>query len=175
MSIKYIKENLKKFDHDNLISFLFDIVTCGGLDSIEDFDETKTYTENEKVYFQDVAGLHHIYKCKVENSTPGQIVRGEWVDLLQSFRKPIANYDNIIATADIQEEVILSAINNQTEFTLTTPGIEDGIFDVIVYHPELGRIAKTDFTLSGNKIILNAGFEVAKAGGKLIIDLYRMI
>ena len=97
------------------------------------------------------------------------------IDLLQSFRKTIANYDNIIATADIQEEVILSAISNQTEFTLTTPGIEDGIFDVIVYHPELGRLAKTDFTLSGNKIILNAGFEVAKAGGKLIIDLYRMI
>ena len=97
------------------------------------------------------------------------------IDLLQSFRKPTVNYDNIIATADIQEEVILSVISNQTEFTLTTPGIEDGVFDVIVYHPELGRIAKTDFTLSGNKIILKSGFEVVNAGGKLIVDLYRMI
>lgn len=175
MSIKYIKENLKKFDHDNLISFLFDIVTCGGLDTIEDFDKNKSYKENEKVYFQDVAGLHHIYKCKVKNSTTGQIVRDEWVDLLQSFRKPIANYDNIIATAEVQEEVILSVISNQSEFTLTTPGVEDGAFDVIVYHPEIGRIAKTDFTLSGNKILLNPGFEVVTAGGKLIVDLYRMI
>ena len=49
MSIKYIKENIKKFDHDNLISFLFDIVIRGGLDNVEDFDETKSYVENEKV------------------------------------------------------------------------------------------------------------------------------
>ena len=36
MSIKYIKENLKKFDHDNLISFLFDIVIRGGIDNVYD-------------------------------------------------------------------------------------------------------------------------------------------
>ena len=119
--------------------------------------------------------MHHIYKCKVKNSTTGQIVRDEWFDLLQSFRKPLVNYDNIIATAEVQEEVILSVISNQSEFTLTTPGVEDGVFDVIVYHPEIGRIAKTDFTLSGNKILLNPGFEVVTTGGKLIVDLYRMI
>ena len=43
MSIKYIKENLKKFDHDNLISFLFDIVIHGGIDNVYDFDDSIEY------------------------------------------------------------------------------------------------------------------------------------
>ena len=175
MSIKFIKENLKKFDHDNLISFLFDIITCGGLDTIEDFDIGKVYHENEKVYFLDAAGLHHIYKCKVDSSTAGQIVRGEWIDLLQSFRKPVADYTNMIATVEVLEEVVLSVINNQTDFTLTTRGVEDGMYDIVVYHPELGRLAKTDYTLSGNKIILKSEYKVVNAGGKLIVDLYRMV
>ena len=73
MSIKYIKENLNKFDHDNLISFLFDIVIRGGLDDVDDFEENRVYHENEKIYFKDEKGNHHIYKCLVEKSTMGMI------------------------------------------------------------------------------------------------------
>ena len=125
MSIKYIKENIKKFDHDNLISFLFDIVIRGGLDNVEDFDETKSYVENEKVYFKDVKGIHHIYKCVVDISSPGMIVQDEWIDLLESFRKPIISEETVIADVDIREEVVVATENNQVEFTLKTVGVED--------------------------------------------------
>lgn len=173
MSIEFIKQNLKKFDKDNLIYFLFDIITCGGIDSIEDFDDEKSYVENEKVYYQDIKGFHHIYKCKVENSTQGMIVNDEWEDLLQSFRKPIINTDNIMSSIEVVEEVLISLLDNQKEFTLQTKGVEDGMYDIVVFHPDLGRLTKTDFTLVGNCIILKDEYKVNNIGEKLIVDLYR--
>lgn len=173
MSIEFIKHNLKKFDKDNLIYFLFDIITCGGIDSIEDFNEEKSYIENEKVYYQDYKGFHHIYKCKVEQSTPGMIIIDEWEDLLQSFRKPIVDADNIVSSIEVVEEVLIALLDNQKEFTLQTKGVEDGMYDVVVFHPELGRLAKTDFSLAGKSIILKEDFKVKNIGEKLIVDLYR--
>lgn len=173
MTIEFIKQNLKKFDKDNLIYFLFDIITCGGIDSIEDFDMEKSYVENDKVYYQDLKGFHHIYKCKVEKSTQGMIVNSEWDDLLQSFRKPIVDADNIVSSIEIVEEVLVSLLDNQKEFTLQTKGVEDGMYDVIVFHPDLGRLSKTDFTLVGKSIILNDEYKVNNIGEKLIVDLYR--
>ena len=172
MSIKYIKENIKKFDHDNLISFLFDIVIRGGLDNVEDFDETKSYMENEKVYYKDIKGVHHIYKCIVDISSPGMIVPGEWIDLLESFRKPIITEDTVIADVDIREEVVVATENNQVEFTLKTVGVEDDMFTITVHHPEFGRLAKTDFNIIGQQIILDDMYAVG-IGEKLILDLYR--
>lgn len=176
MSIGYIKKNLEKFDRDNLISFLFDIITCGaGLDSVQDFDPAKVYTENEKVYYRDIKGFHHIYKCKVESSTPGEVVRDEWIDLLQSFRKPLVDPGDIISSIEVGEEVIISLFPAQTEFTLTTKGVEDGMYDIVVFHPTEGRLAKTDFELVGKNIILDSKYAVNQIGSKLIVDLYRTV
>lgn len=172
MSIKYIKENIKKFDHDNLISFLFDIVIRGGLENVEDFDETKSYVKNEKVYYKDIKGIHHIYKCTVDTSSPGMIVQGEWIDLLESFRKPIITDDTIIANVEIGEEVVVATEDKQTEFTLKTIGVEDNMFTIVVHHPEFGRLAKTDFEVIGQQIILDDMYAV-NIGEKLILDLYR--
>jgi hypothetical protein len=173
MSINYIKENLKKFDHDNLISFLFDIIIRGGLDDIEDYDIAKEYHKNEKIYFKDLKGTHHIYKCIVENATVGEILPDEWMDLLQSFRKPIISEETIVASLDLREEVLISTEENQKEFKLKTPGVEEGLYTVVVYHPELGRLAQTDFSLAGDFIILEDEFIVKEVGGKLIVDLYQ--
>jgi hypothetical protein len=173
VSIKYIKENLKKFDHDNLISFLFDIVIRGGIDNVYDFDETKEYVENEKVYFKDSKNNHHIYKCVVEKSTVGQLMPDEWLDLLQSFRQPVITEETLVTQLDITEEVIKSDIPNQTTFRLTTAGVEDGDYTVVVFHPEFGRLARTDFELNGKNIILNNMYKVSNVGDKLIVDLYR--
>ena len=89
LSIEYIKQNLNKFDKDNLLTFIFDIITCGSLDEVEDFDASKSYVKGEKVYCKDMDGVHHIYKCKVEQSTVGNIIYNEWVDLLQMLRKKL--------------------------------------------------------------------------------------
>ena len=172
MSIKYIKDNLKKFDHDNLISFLFDIVIRGGLDNVEDFDANKEYGINNKVYFKDEKGTHHIYKCLVEKSSKGELVQEEWIDLLQSFRKPIVNEDTMVAEVDIKEEVLIAVEDGQIEFVLNTAGVEDGDYDVVVYHPEHGRLARSDFNLFNRSIVLNDKYYVNK-GNRLIVDLYR--
>ena len=173
MSIKFIKENIKKFDHDNLISFLFDIVVRGGLENVDDFDDTISYHENDKVYFKDMKGIHHIYKCVVETSSPGMIMHDEWIDLLESFRKPLANNESIIANVDVKEEVLFSVKANQVEFTLLTAGVEDNMFTVIVHHPVHGRLARTDYTILGQTIILDDMYAVPYEGQKLIVDLYR--
>lgn len=172
MSIKYIKENIKKFDHDNLISFLFDIVIRGGLDNVEDFDDSKSYIENQKVYYKDIKGVHHIYKCIVEFSTPGMIIPDEWIDLLESFRKPIISEDIVVANVDVKEEVIVATIDRQLEFKIATAGVEDNMYTVVVHHPVYGRLAKTDFMLLGQNIVLDDMYAV-NIGEKLILDLYR--
>ena len=172
MSIKYIKENLKKFDHDNLISFLFDIVVRGGLDNVDDYDKDKEYVENEKMYFKDEKGTHHIYKCMVEKATKGSIVQDEWLDLLQSFRKPIVNEETLVSEIDIKEEVLVANMDNQVEFRLQTAGIEEGQYTVVIFHPEHGRLSKDDFKLVGGYIILNDSYKV-NMNERLIVDLYR--
>ena len=170
MSINYIKENLKKFDHDNLISFLFDIVIHGGIDNVEDYNETKKYYKNDKVYVKDLKGNHHIYKCEVDVATVGTILMDEWVDLLKSFRKPIVSEETVVASVDIREEVLVASVVNQVEFELSTSGVEDGDYTVVVFHPDLGRIAQSDFRLAGKTVILNT--PVMNIGSKLIVDLY---
>ena len=170
MSINYIKDNLKKFDHDNLISFLFDIIVRGGLDSIEDFNENKEYLKNDKIYFKDLKNNHHIYKCVANKSTKGTIVTDEWIDLLQSFRKPIVSEETVVASLDIMEEVLESVEPNQIEFKLNTTGVEEGIYTVIVFHPDLGRLAQTDYKLAGKSIILNT--PVSEVGSILIVYLF---
>lgn len=170
MSINFIKENLKKFDHDNLISFLFDIVIRGGIENVEDYDDKKEYHLNDKVYIKDVKGIHHIYKCEVDNATVGEIVRDEWVDLLHSFRKPIISEETVVASVDVREEVLVATENNQQEFELITSGVENDEYTVTVFHPDLGRISQTEFQLSGKTIVLDV--PVQNKGDKLIVDLY---
>lgn len=172
MSIKYIKENLNKFDHDNLISFLFDIVIRGGLDDVDDFEENRVYHENEKIYFKDEKGNHHIYKCLVENSTMGMILQDEWIDLIKSFRKPIVTEETIVTQVSVKEEVVVATASNQVEFELVTPGVADGDFDIIVFHPDHGRLSKMDFSLVGKTIMLKEEYKVLNIGDKLIVDLY---
>lgn len=175
MSIKYIKENLKKFDHDNLISFLFDIVIRGGIDNIDDYDNTKEYVLDEKIYFKDNNGTHHIYKCIVNKATVGAIVQDEWIDLIQSFRKPIITDETVVTQLNIKEEVIAATMSNQSQFDLIAEGVEDNEYTVVVFHPELGRLSKDDFKIVGKAIILNEGYEVANIGDKIIVDLYRTV
>ena len=117
--------------------------------------------------------MHHIYKCKVDSSTPGSIIDDEWVDLLQSFRKPIISEDTIITSIDIREEVIVAEKTNQKEFMLDTAGVEDGLYTVIVFHPELGRLAQSDFEVSGRTIVLNDDCIVENIGDRIIVDLYQ--
>lgn len=174
MSINFIKKSLEKLDEDNLITFLLDVITCGaGIDSVEDFNETKVYKENEKVYYKDELNQHHIYKCDVKSSTVGHIAEEEWVDLLQTFRQPIIDPSEVEARVDVKEEVVISSQDNQNNFILTTPGIEDGQYHIVIHHPTLGRLASTDFRRSGKTIILNGGFEIPTIGSKIIVDLYR--
>lgn len=175
MSINYFKENLKKFDHDNLISFLFDIVVRGGIENVEDFDKEKQYVENDKVYIKDSKGTHHIYKCRVEKAEKGLIKPDEWIDLLQSFRKPIVNEETIVSSLDIREEVLISTVDNQKEFKLNTVGVEEGMYTVVVFHPTLGRLSRQDFELAGSHIILNEDCVVPVADSRLIVDLYQNI
>ena len=100
------------------------------------------------------------------------IVQGEWIDLLESFRKPIITDDTIIANVEIGEEVVVATKDKQTEFTLKTIGVEDNMFTIVVHHPEFGRLAKTDFEVIGQQIILDDMYAV-NIGEKLILDLYR--
>lgn len=172
MGINYIKQNLNKFDNDNLINFIFDIITCGTLDSIEDFDETKVYNINQKVYYKDVNNVHHIFKCKVDESTPGIIVFNEWEDLIQSFRKTIISEESVLTSLEAREEVILATEVNQTLFNLQVDVTELMNSYVIVFHPDLGRLSIQDFQITGNTIILKSEFAVANIGDRLIVDIY---
>ena len=171
VSINYFKENLKKFDHDNLISFLFDIVLRVDIAEVVDFEEDVQYHLNEKVYIKDFKGKHHIYKCKVENSTIGEIKDEEWVDLIQSFRKPIVSDETVVASLDIRQEVLEATVDGQVEFTLKTAGVGEDEYNIVIFHSELGRLARIDFQVSGQNIILNEEYKVNK-GGKLVVDLY---
>ena len=173
VSIEYFKKNLKKFDHDNLIAFLFDIVLRVDINEVVDYDENVQYHLHEKVYVQDVKGKHHIYKCLVENSTVGELKDEEWVDLIQSFRKPIIGEETIVSSIDIREEVLVSSVENQTDFELNTAGVDEGLYTIVVFHPELGRLARSDFQTSGKYIILNNENAVKNIGDRLIVDLYQ--
>lgn len=173
MSIKFIKENIKKFDQDNLITFLFDIIIRGGLDEVEDYNENKQYGLDDKVYYKDNFNVHHIYKCIVDNPAVGVIYPDEWLDLLQSFRKPIVDEETYVTSLDIKEEVIISTVDNQSEFQLSANGVEEGRYTVVVFHPEFGRLSRDDFALNGKKIVLNNEYIVKTKGSKLIVDLYK--
>lgn len=172
MSINYFRENLKKFDHDNLISFLFDILLRINIDEIEDFDINKEYNMYQKVYVKDIKGKHHIYNCIVEKSTIGQLKDDEWIDLIQSFRKPIITDNNIVTGIDVRQEVVYTTQANQKEFELNTYGVSEGAYTVIIFHPELGRLASTDFQVLGQTVVLNDDCIVKNINGKIVIDLY---
>lgn len=172
-SIEYIKKALYKLDNDNLITFLLDVITCGGIEEVTDYDSTKQYRKDEKVYKQDDDGTHHIYVSTVDSPKVGVILSSEWVDLLQSFRRPIINATDVISTCEMIEETILCTMSNQTQFTITTPSVENKIYTINVYHPTKGRLAQTDWTLNGRIIKLNSGYEVPNIGDKLIIDLLK--
>lgn len=172
-SIEYIKKALSKLDNDNLITFLLDVITCGGIEEVTDFNVNKQYHKDEKVYKQDSDGTHHIYISTVESPKKGVILATEWVDLLQSFRRPIINATDVISTCEMIEETILCTMSNQTQFTVTTPSVENKIYTINVYHPTKGRLAQTDWTLNGRVITLNSGYSVPKIGDKLIIDLLK--
>lgn len=171
--INYIKNTLKKMDNDNLLNFLLDVVTCGGIDTVEDYNDSKQYRRDEKVYYKDDDGMHHIYIAIVDEPTIGEIYDDEWVDLLQYFRRPTVNPGDVVSNVEMIEETIISNSSNQSTFTVTTPGIENKIYTVIVYHPVKGRLAKTDFSLTGRNIKLKPGFEVASIGDRLIVDLVK--
>lgn len=81
MSVKYILSNINKLDNDSLMKFILDIITQG-LEGIVDFNEEDVYAKGDKVYvFKD--GKHHVYKCIVDNSTPGPMnLDEEWSDLM---------------------------------------------------------------------------------------------
>lgn len=80
MSINYILKSIEKLDNDSLMKFMLDILTQG-LEGITDFNEEEVYTKGEKVYvYKD--GKHQVYKCIVENTTPGPMnLDEEWSDL----------------------------------------------------------------------------------------------
>lgn len=172
-SIEYIKSTLNKLDNDNLLNFLLDIITCGGIDTVEDYNPEKQYRKDEKVYYQDEDEMHHIYICTVDKPTIGEIYDDEWIDLLQYFRRPIINPGDVVSNFEMIEEIITSSASNQTTFTITTPGVENKMYTVIVYHPVHGRLAKTDFTLVGRNIKLKPEFSVTTLGSKLIVDLVK--
>lgn len=172
MSINYFKENIKKFDHDNLIPFLFDIFLRVNIDEVEDFDPTKKYHLHQKIYYKDVKDKHHIYTCTVENTTIGEIKDDEWVDLVQSFRKPIIGEETIVTGVDIRQEVLYSNEANQKEFVLKTYGVSEGAYTVVIFHSELGRLARSDFQISGQNIVLNDDCVMKSIGGRLVVDLY---
>lgn len=172
MSINYFKENLKKFDHDNLIAFLFDIVLRVNIDEVEDYDDAKVYHLNQKVYYKDIKDKHHIYKCMVEDSTVGEFKPDEWIDLIQSFRKPIVSDETVVASLDVRQEVLESTVANQRDFELKTHGVGEGAYNIIIFHSELGRLAQTDYSVSGQHIVLKPEFAIKNIGGRLVVDLY---
>lgn len=171
--INYIKSTLKKMDNDNLLNFLLDVVTCGGIDTVEDYNNTKQYRKDEKVYYKDMDGMHHIYICMVDEPAIGEIYDDEWVDLLQSFRRPTVNPADVISNVEMIEEAIIATTPSQNTFTITTPGIENNLYTVIVYHPTKGRLAKTDWRREGRRIILKPDFVVPSVGQRLVVDLVK--
>ena len=57
------------------------------------------------------------------------------------------------------------------EFKLKTAGVGEGMYNIIIFHSEIGRIARTDFQISGQNIVLNEEYKLNK-GEKLVVDLY---
>lgn len=172
-SISYIKKALSKLDNDNLLTFLLDVITCGGIEYVEDYDKTKQYKKDEKIYIQDEDGMHHIYVAIVDEPIIGKIIDDEWVDLLQSFRRPIVNANDVLSTCEMIEESIICTMPNQTQFTITTPSVENKLYTINVYHPTKGRLAKTDWTLVGRILKLNSEYAVPNIGQRLVIDLLK--
>ena len=46
------------------------------------------------------------------------------------------------------------------------------MFDIIVFHPEHGRLSKMDFSIVGKKIVLKDEYKVSNIGERVIFDLY---
>lgn len=80
MSVKYILNSIDKLDGDSLMKFILDVLTQG-LEGIVDFDENEVYAKGDKVYVYK-NNKHYVYKCIVDNSTPGPMnIDEEWSDL----------------------------------------------------------------------------------------------
>lgn len=172
-SIEYIKSTINKLDNDNLLTFLLDVITCGGIDSVEDYNNTKQYKRDQKVYFKDEDGMHHIYVAIVDKPEIGRIFDDEWVDLLQSFRRPVINPADVVSNVEMLEEVIISTVSKQSTFTLTSPGVENKIYTIIVYHPTKGRLTRNDWSLTGRNIKLNPEYALPSVGQRLVVDLVK--
>lgn len=166
MSISYIKSNLSKLGPDHLYRFLLDLITKGDFDSVTDFDTTKTYHYNDKVYvYKDKK--HHIYECRVENSASGGIRDDEWLDLIDSFNNITA--DDILNKLFIVEETYEAKIDT-SEIPIQYEGFDIDLCKVMVYHSIQGRLSSDEFIVNESSITLKN--IVMNKGEYVIIDIF---
>lgn len=165
-NFSFIKSNLNKLGPDHLYRFLMDLITRGDFNSIDDFDPSAFYHYGERVYVYENM-IHHIYECRVENSTPGEILDDEWLDLIDAL-KPI-NLDEIINKMYIVEETF-TADTNTREVPIKYDGFDNELCKVMLYHSIQGRLASDEFSISDNLITLK-DFEMNK-GEYIVMDIF---
>ena len=165
-NFSFIKSNLNKLGPDHLYRFLMDLITKGDFESIEDFDPTITYHFGEKVYLYE-DNVHHIYECRVSNSTLGVLVDYEWIDLIESFNS--LNVDDILNKLYITEE-LFTADEDTREIPIKYEGFDIGFCKVMLYHSIQGRLSSEEFSIDDNIITLKD--LVMNKGEYIVIDIF---
>ena len=79
--------------------------------------------------------------------------------------------ETIVAGLDIRQEIIKAEEANQKEFKLKTYGVGE---DALCYNipSRIRRLAKTDFQISGQYVVLNDDCVLKNIGDRLVVDLY---
>lgn len=165
-NFNFIKSNLNKLGPDHLYRFLMDLITRGDFESIDDFDPAIIYHFGEKVYVYENK-IHHIYECRVNNSTAGEILDYEWVDLIDAFKS--INIDEILNKLYITEEVFTADIDTK-EFPIKYKGFDKEFCKVMLYHSIQGRLASDEFDINDNIVTLK-DFTMNK-GEYIVMDIF---
>lgn len=164
--IRYIKSNFSKLGPDHLYRFLMDIICRGEFDSVDNYDATKKYPKGSKVYlFRN--NVHHIYECIANASTEGGFVEDEWVDIIDAFKG--MSGEDILNKMFITEELFV-AEKETSVIEIQYDGYEPTLCKVIPFHSIQGRLSSSEYTLEGNKILLND--IIMNPGEYMVIDIY---
>lgn len=165
-NFSFIKSNLNKLGPDHLYRFLMDLITKGDFESIDDYDPTRIYHFGERVYvYED--NVHHIYECRVDNSTTGDIIDYEWVDLIDAFNT--LNVDEILNKLYITEELFTADVDTR-EIPIKYDGYDKEFCKIMLYHSIQGRLASDEFTVNDNVITLKDF--VMNKGEYIVMDIF---
>ena len=168
-------------------------ILIDGSAKVEEIEENlKIYSTKPKIkavlltheHFDHIAEVDNIcrkYNCNMYIHKSGKMSlfhSGENLSELMGNVPIRVHEKQRVKTFEDGEELIFDDIKVRC---LHTPGhskgsstfiVEDNMFTITVHHPEFGRLAKTDFNVVGQQIILDDMYAVA-IGENLILDLYR--